>query len=84
MVKQASRQIFKEMTKSAHDAGTFPVGQYGLNIFYCFNYIAPLHADQDRSYTISITTAKSGDPEHYNFCFSRWGIILYTHPGCIW
>jgi hypothetical protein len=84
LVRQASRKVFKEMTESAQAAGTFPMGQYGLNTYYCFNYIAPLHWDPDRSYTVSVTTAKSGDPEHYNFCFARWGVILHTHPGCIW
>jgi hypothetical protein len=84
VVKQAARKVFKHMTEAARDAGTFPLGQYGLNIYYCFNYIAPLHKDNDRSYTVSITTARSGDPNYYNFCFARWGIILHTYPGTIW
>lgn len=82
VVKQSAREIAKHMTTSAQMMSTLPVGRHGLNSFYCWNYLAPLHADKDHSYTISITTAKSGP--HYNFCYARWGIIIKTEPGCIW
>jgi len=84
VVKQSAREVANAMIRSAEDAGTLPVGRQGLNLFYCWNYIAPLHFDHDRSYTISLQIAKGGNLNHYNFCYARWGIIIYTKLGCIW
>lgn len=84
VVTKAAINVFRYITSSAADAGTFPVGRHGLNIFYCWNYIAPLHSDKDRTYTISVSTARGGNLDYYNFCYARWGVILYITVGAIW
>ncbi|KAE9384855.1 hypothetical protein BT96DRAFT_950267 [Gymnopus androsaceus JB14] len=83
VVKQSAWEVANTMIRSAEDAGTLPVGRHGLNLFYCWNYIAPLHSDFDCSYTISLQTAKDGNPNHYHFCYASWGIIIHTKLGCI-
>ncbi|KAF9077797.1 hypothetical protein BDP27DRAFT_1413485 [Rhodocollybia butyracea] len=84
VVTQASRSVGKDIKSAATKAGTLPIGRYGLNQFYCFNYIAPLHYDKDRTFTMSVTTAKNGNPQYYNFCYAKWGIIVYTQGNCEW
>ncbi|KAF9063656.1 hypothetical protein BDP27DRAFT_1367832 [Rhodocollybia butyracea] len=81
-VNQASPQIGQKIKSAAVEAGTLPVGRYGLNQYYCYDFVAPLHYDLDRTFTMSTTITKCGDSHHYNFCYAKWGIIVYTQANC--
>ncbi|KAF9062845.1 hypothetical protein BDP27DRAFT_1427532 [Rhodocollybia butyracea] len=83
-VNQASPQIGQKIKSAAVEAGTLPVGRYGLNQYYCYDFVAPLHYDSDRTFTMSTTITKRGDSHHYNFCYAKWGIIVYTQANCQW
>lgn len=84
VVSQAAREIAEHITSSAASADTLPAGQHSLNNFYCWNYIAPLHADADQTYTVSVSIARTGDAQHYSFCYACWGVILYIKVSLIW
>ncbi|KAF9068127.1 hypothetical protein BDP27DRAFT_1327660 [Rhodocollybia butyracea] len=83
-VRQASKRVGQKIMSAATEAGTLPLGKYGLNQYYCYDYIAPLHYDSDRTFTMSTTTARGGNLDHYNFCYAKWGVIVYTQENCQW
>jgi hypothetical protein len=46
ILRCASPHIYAELKSKAKEASTYSLGRFGLNI-YCWNYIAPQHADLD-------------------------------------
>jgi hypothetical protein len=84
ILRRASPNVYKELKKKAKEAGTYSLGRFGLNIFYCWNYIAPQHPDSDHSWTISIQTHKTGNGREYNFSYSDYGYYIHTEENCLW
>lgn len=75
---------YKTTKEACNAASTLPLGKYGLNTFYCWDYVAPQHTDKDRSYTISIQTEKTGISDLYNFSFTEYGFYIETQTNALW
>lgn len=83
-VRIAFPEAHKAIKNNAESASTLPLGKYGLNTFYCWNYVAPQHTDMDRSFTISIQLEKSGESDEYNFACSEYGFYIETQVNTLW
>ncbi|THU90117.1 hypothetical protein K435DRAFT_864596 [Dendrothele bispora CBS 962.96] len=84
ILKNGSELVHKMVIDAMKDAGTYLLGPGGMNAFYCHNYIAPQHFDQDETFTITFQTKKTGHPRFFNFAFSQYGIILHTETDTTW
>lgn len=72
-LRHTAPDISKDIDISQQKSHMFPLGKYGINAFYCYNYLAPQHYNRDRTWTISIQTGKkcTNWPVRF-FLYSLW------------
>lgn len=80
---------FKEMLSTMHDTEEKfkpnQVGKFGGSLFYCINYLAPPHVDNDAGVTLATQLIKEvKDKMDYAFCYLLWGICLVTTAKTTW
>lgn len=83
-VRIAFPEAYANIVKVANNAGNFPVGRFGMNSFYCWNYVAPQHTDNDRSFTISIQLEKEALDDEYNFACTEYNFYIKTEVNTLW
>jgi hypothetical protein len=60
------------------------LGQRGVTAYYCWNYTAPQHHDNDHGWSISAQILKTARIDEYNFAYSDWGHYMETRTNRIW
>jgi hypothetical protein len=60
------------------------LGLLGVTAYYCWNYTAPQHRDNDRGWSISVQIEKTSRRDEYNFAYTDWGRYLETRRNCVW
>jgi hypothetical protein len=60
------------------------LGQLGVTSYYCWNYTAPQHNDQDHGWSICTQLRKTSRLDEYNFAYTDWGHYLETRTNCLW
>lgn len=62
------------------------LGSTGMNLYYCTNYMSPIHADRDAlRHSLCCQLEKKGClNDELNFCYIRWGILLHTQRNTVW
>ncbi|TDL15219.1 hypothetical protein BD410DRAFT_809109 [Rickenella mellea] len=84
VLEKAAPHVFLDIKNAVEKTGTGSLGRYGLNSFYCWNYVAPQHKDKDFTWTISTQLFKRGPVDEYNFSFTQWGIYIQTEENTVW
>ncbi|KAJ6567666.1 hypothetical protein DFH09DRAFT_1314187 [Mycena vulgaris] len=76
--------VVRDIKKRTKAAGINCMGRTGMNSFYCWEYGAPLHRDNDGGWSIACQLLKACNPDEYNFAFAEWGVYIRTQTNCIW
>ncbi|KAF9020066.1 hypothetical protein BDZ89DRAFT_1043581 [Hymenopellis radicata] len=83
-LKHTAPSLYQQIVDAASAAHTFPLGKYGLNAFYTWDYLAMQHRDSDMSWTVSIQTEKVAPSGQYNFAYTQYGIVVRTVANMLW
>ncbi|KAJ6590444.1 hypothetical protein DFH09DRAFT_1074077 [Mycena vulgaris] len=53
--------------------------------FYCWEYAAPLHKDDDNTWSLCCQLWKDGCQDNeYKFAYVEWGVYIQTQANCLW
>ncbi|KAJ6555687.1 hypothetical protein DFH09DRAFT_1084854 [Mycena vulgaris] len=59
------------------------MGRTGMNSFYCWEYAALLHKDEDNRWSLCCQLWKDGcQADEYNFAYAEWGVYIRTQANC--
>ncbi|KAJ7481507.1 hypothetical protein FB451DRAFT_1443772 [Mycena latifolia] len=83
-VRGFAPQVVREIKKRNKSAGINRMGWTGMNSFYCWEYAAPLHKDDDDEWSIACQLLKACKPDECNFAYAEWGVYIRTQANCIW
>ncbi|KAJ7055168.1 hypothetical protein C8F01DRAFT_1259183 [Mycena amicta] len=79
-----SPEVFREIEQTARDANLNVFGKTSMNSFYCWEYAAPLHPDNDASWLLCCQLKKKSQPDKYNFAYAEWGVVIRTEENALW
>ena len=83
-VRAWAPEAVKEIRTHDRDAKLNPLGRTGMNSFYCWEYGAPLHSDDDDCWSLCTTLFKKCEWDEYNFAYAQWGLYIVTEENCLW
>lgn len=72
------------MKTRARNCGLKHFGRSGVTLYYCENYMSPVHADADYEFSLAAQISKEGcEDGDFDFAYLEYGIRYRTTPGCI-
>lgn len=75
----------REMREDAKNCGLHHFGHSALTLYYCDNYMSPVHRDADSGFSLALQISKEGCHEgDYDFGYVEYGIRFCTIPGSAW
>ncbi|KAI0697860.1 hypothetical protein BC835DRAFT_1413370 [Cytidiella melzeri] len=84
-VRPYNHSVAKTLDKLTKEAGLSKMGSKGVNQYYCSNYIAPLHADNDMTTTLCCQLEKQNTKHReLDFCYSKYGFYVETVANMAW
>ncbi|KIK37334.1 hypothetical protein CY34DRAFT_776189 [Suillus luteus UH-Slu-Lm8-n1] len=75
-ISYAAPLVVKNLRDVTSTAKAQRLGSTGCVTFYCHNYVAPQHKDNDVSWTISTQLERRGKDDEWNFSFTEWGVYI--------
>ena len=89
-----SRALYPECVEMRVDAkgcGLHHFGHSVLTLYYCKDYMSPVHRDRDSGFSLALQISKDNqnsgdntDSGDYDFGYAQYGIRLRTLPGSAW
>ncbi|KAJ6606286.1 hypothetical protein DFH09DRAFT_1299554 [Mycena vulgaris] len=77
--------VVREIKERKKASGLNNMGRTGMNSFYCWEYAAPLHKDEDDRWSLCCQLWKDGcQADEYNFAYAEWGVYIRTQANCVW
>ena len=74
-----------EMRQDAQNCGLHHFGHSALTLYYCKDYMAPVHCDKDAGFSLALQISKDNcEPGDYDFGYAQFGVRLHTQPGSAW
>ena len=74
-----------EMRQDAQNCGLHHFGHSALTLYYCKDYMAPVHCDKDAGFSLALQISKDNcEPGDYDFGYVQFGVRLNTQPGSAW
>ncbi|KAJ7121145.1 hypothetical protein C8R44DRAFT_981960 [Mycena epipterygia] len=77
--------VINDIKHTVTKAGINRMGKMGMNSFYCWEYGAPLHRDNDATWSLCCQLWKDTPyKDEYNFAYAEWGCYIVTEENCVW
>ena len=78
-------QIVSEYHTLTEVQGLKRLGTYGVNLYYCSDYMAPIHPDDDQGISLCCQLEKSGCPDGVlDFVYAYYGLYVKTQRNMAW
>ena len=76
------RDHYRKLTE---EQGLRRLGTNGVNMYYCSEYMAPIHSDKDRGISLCCQLDKSGCPDGVlDFVYAYYGLYVQTRRNMAW
>ena len=78
-------EVMKEFRQLTNEQGLKRLGSNGVNMYYCADYMAPIHPDDDQGMSVCCQLDKSGCVDGVlDFAYAHWGLYIQTRPNMAW
>lgn len=77
-------EVMHELQEITRTYGLDRLGKLGTNIYYCDAYLAALHCDRDKSWSICCQLELNAGFHEYGFAFAEWGVYIVTQERAVW
>lgn len=77
--------IIREYRQATEQTRLTRLGAFGVNMYYCTDYMAPLHEDSDKCISLCCQLEKSGCADGVlDFAYAKYGLIIETRTNTAW
>ena len=77
--------IKAQYDRLTNEGGLHRLGRHGINLYYCTDYMAPIHCDSDVSTSLCCQTIKKGVKDgEFDFCYAKYGFYIETRENAAW
>ena len=84
-IKPYHPEVMQEFRRLTNEQGLKRLGSHGVNMYYCADYMAPIHPDDDQGMSVCCQLEKSGCPDGVlDFAYAHWGLYIQTRPNMAW
>ena len=84
-VKPYVPDVIREYRETNESATMGRLGTNCVNMFYCTDYMAPIHPDDDKGISICCQLEKSGCADKVlDFVYAHYGLYWETRPNMAW
>ena len=84
-IKPYMPQVVQEYRRLTEDQGLKRLGTNGVNMYYCSEYMAPIHPDNDQGISLCCQLDKFGCPDGVlDFVYAYYGLYIQTRSNMAW
>jgi hypothetical protein len=85
VIRPFHSDVVKELTSGTRLSEAARMGTTAANIYYCTDYLAYQHRDNDDSPGICCQLILEREYEdEWNFAFTEWGRYIVNEPNTVW
>lgn len=85
LLQKATAKAAAEIKEVSKASGLQHLGHSALTLYYCQNYLAPVHCDADAAPALALQLSKEGCGfGDYDFAYAQYGIRFRTLEGSMW